>query len=417
MFGFYAPMTRYSSWASVAFCAVVLLLTTGCAAEPEETAVAEEWPRSEPLVDDDVIAWADQLEADSSAGDVNLFEKIDLRAVLELASVSPAEARPLREEFIAGELAKAEAEQGLLYSLLKKIESEGSSYHFLHLQHVEGQTRALFRVFDAEGRLNYYSFALARRGREVKVVDIYTASAGECVSETVRRTFLPLVADANRDWLESVLGSSSAYVTHLKELVLYCMQVQNQEYAGALQTYENLPETLKHDKIVLQGRIAATQTLEDPTYNDALAAYTEHHANDPSLAWVLLDASLLREDYAAVLRAIDDLDRIVGGDPFLHTIRAHAHAALGDLATARVFLRRAIDEDPDMLEAYWTLLQHALKQQDHAETLHVLRALSTEFGAEFDDLRTFPEYANFVETPQYHAWLEFTTRGHRSESP
>lgn len=400
-------MIRHFSRAGLMCCSLVLILSPGCVAEPEPSPGDVTQQVGQSLRDDEIIAWAEQLEAEVQAGNLDLSEILDLRAMLEFATASSDAVEPMRSDFITAALNQWQTKQGLVATLVKRIEAEAGSYRLLRLQEVEGVRWALFRVLDSEGQINYHRFRVARQADRVTVVDVETVRWGESVSQTVRRMYLAMADDANRGWIDSFFGETSAYVTHQAELVRLCEQVENQQYTEALQTYDTLPETLQCDKTALLARITAAQALDDPASTEMLTHFRQRYPRDRSWPLLLLDFSLLDEDHAGALRAIEQLDQFVGGDPYLHMMRAHVYSALDDFATARIALRRAIDEEPDLLAAYGMLLNLALEHQDHDETLQMLRVLSTRFDAQFDELTLFPEYDTFTESPQYQQWRAF----------
>lgn len=48
----------------------------------------------------------------------------------------------------------------------------------------------------------------------------------------------------------------------------------------------------------------------------------------------------------------------------------------------------------------------ALKRQEHSQVVKLLTILQNDYGIEFGDLTTLPEYAEFVKSPEYKEWLE-----------
>ena len=51
-------------------------------------------------------------------------------------------------------------------------------------------------------------------------------------------------------------------------------------------------------------------------------------------------------------------------------------------------------------------LSVSIASDDHAETLRQLTALRDDFGYQFTDLTTVPEYKAFSDSPEFKTWTE-----------
>ena len=76
---------------------------------------------------------------------------------------------------------------------------------------------------------------------------------------------------------------------------------------------------------------------------------------------------------------------------------------------ARQAARRR-ERELTLIDAYWSLVAISLKEREFAETLELLNVLKEKFDVVFEDLGTMPEYAEFVESPQYQQWLKAQSR-------
>jgi hypothetical protein len=120
-----------------------------------------------------------------------------------------------------------------------------------------------------------------------------------------------------------------------------------------------------------------------------------------------IDALATRRDFPGALRAVDQLEKSVGGDPYLDVIRAGVHATRGDLQAARRSALRSIEREPTLLPGYLALVTSSLRARDHAETLVRLKEIDRQFDFEFEDFRQLAEYAEFAKSPQHAEWLEY----------
>lgn len=246
------------------------------AASPAAAPAAAAVPAGEPLSDEEIIAWAEELEAKMRAGDKNAFStSFDRRAMLMRATAPPPDDEDIREKFIDGML--RDWRSGKTKNLGKAIQGAiagGGSYSFVHVHPVNGRKRALFRL-TGQGGFNYHGFVLAKQAGRVRAVDIYVFSLGEFASQTMRRAYLPFAAHFSRGWIERLTKSENAYVKHGKDLLRLTSQIQSKQYAAALRTYRSLPEVLRHDKSIMLHRLIAAGNLDERTYADEILFIVE----------------------------------------------------------------------------------------------------------------------------------------------
>ncbi|MEJ7639603.1 MAG: hypothetical protein WKF75_16915, partial [Singulisphaera sp.] len=164
------------------------------------------------------------------------------------------------------------------------------------------------------------------------------------------------------------------------------------------------------DKNLLLLRLQAAPNLGDEEYTAVIEDFRKYHPDDPCLDILSIDTSILKKDYAKALASIDRLDKAVGGDPYLDSLRANVYLDGQKPDAARQAARRALEREPTLIDAYWSLVAISLKEREFAETLELLNAIGEKFDIVFEDLGTMPEYAEFVETPQYQQWLKAQAR-------
>jgi len=57
-----------------------------------------------------------------------------------------------------------------------------------------------------------------------------------------------------------------------------------------------------------------------------------------------------------------------------------------------------MDDEPGLMDPYWSLVTLTLKEKDYDETLKTLRLIRDKFGVSFADLATLLLYKEFIET-------------------
>ncbi len=82
-------------------------------------------------------------------------------------------------------------------------------------------------------------------------------------------------------------------------------------------------------------RLQAARGLKGEPYDEAIRAYRKAYPDERNLDLVMIDAYSAHKLFDRVLASIDGLDRTLGGDPYLDTMRSQAYFQKGDLAAAK----------------------------------------------------------------------------------
>ncbi len=357
--------------------------------------------------DEECEQFAASLEQIVLSGDLAAFNSaMDWDAILESATGGIEGVETARRGFIVGAKTALRRPGSAGYELIKQV-TQGASYRCIRI-HVEGnEKRALFRLLGPEGGLNYHDLILARQpDGNVRAVDMYVFAIAERASQTLRRAFLALAAEASKGILGKLTGTESDYVRHAADLRRMADAFQGGRRQQVLDIYSRLPSSLKRDKSVLILRVGAAAELGEQEYTAAMDTLRRYHPRDPCLDLMLIDRYFLQKRYDEALRCVERLDAAVGGDPYLNALRANVSAAQEEYDAAREFAHKAIDADPTLLEAYWALVSVSLATKDFDETSRLLRLIDEKFAVEFADLNEVPEYADYVKSPQYQEWLK-----------
>lgn len=109
-------------------------------------------------------------------------------------------------------------------------------------------------------------------------------------------------------------------------------------------------------------------------------------------------------EYDAAVAAAERIAAAVGGDAFMETLAADILSQKGDYRAARARAARAAAAEPTLVNPWFVLLTISVAERDHAETAWALTVLETRFQQTIADLTTVPQYATFVQTPEYTQW-------------
>lgn len=327
---------------------------------------------------------------------------------------------PFRSGVLTGLRSSLLNEQRGFAGQLVQTSKRGGSIHFLRTRQNHGRQVVLFRFLfaDSASGVNYYEFVPRRSpdGR-VRATDIYVYLSGEFLSETLRRTLLPILADRSRSIFDRLIAGERDYVQDFPRIGEASQLVAQGKPAEALAIYKTMRPATRNQKIVLLGRLAAAQAVDEKEYAAVIEDFRRLFPDDPCLDIISIDGYLLRKDYSGAMKALDRLDRSLGGDPYLDLLRANISEERGDRGEARRFARLAVEREPSLLAAHWTLVTMSLHAKDYQETLERLKEIDRRFTMKFKDMTKLPIYAGFVKSPQHAEWLTYLEQKKAARKP
>lgn len=400
------------------FCSCLITVTTvalvGCGggetgAPATENAVdpvaVDEAPATPPATEAQAKTFADELLATigDAPGAKPIDQLLDMDSVLD-KSLAGVDLSEKDRQGLASGVSTSLLQRGIVEQL-RMILQQGGSYSFVRSFEDDGRRHLLMRLLqpNSEG-VNYHDFYLTENeSGEVVASDMYIFMSGETISQTLRRTAVQLAAQQNRSLLSRITGDEVLFVKHLEEIGQLSQAVQGGNADKALGIYRSLPQEVQDTKLVLLLRLQSAGLLvDDPAgeYESAIKHFRKLFPDDAAVDFLSIDYYLLTEKFDKCLEAIDRVQSELQ-DPYMHTLKAAAYVAKGDLEAATKAANQAIEEEPTLEAAYATALTVSLEKADHEETLKHLRTLTTEFGYEWGDLTTVEGYEQFVQSPQY----------------
>jgi hypothetical protein len=341
------------------------------------------------------------LVASIGAGSIGYFDsKVDSAAFIERATSGLD---------ISG-LERAVARIGIfskisLGDVVRGDVEKGGSYRFLHLHTVAGETRALVRIVTPSGELNYHDIVLGYRPGtgEVAVRDVFVYKIGEPLS----RTFSMLFADA----IESDEHAASSRASGLVEaLDTIARMAKEGQFDEARRYYMAQPPEQRKAKIGLSLYLTMCGVESAEAYHGAIDEYLRYYPRDTGAAMLRVDRAMIDEKYDSALAAIDRLDTIVGGDPYLDHLRGYAIAARGDTTAGVALMRKSIAADPTLAAVYWSYIDILVAQHNYPEAVRLIGDVAGKAMLTRDEIdtelrsRSLPAYARFFDSREYVAW-------------
>ncbi|HVG23407.1 MAG TPA: hypothetical protein VND45_04575 [Thermoanaerobaculia bacterium] len=328
---------------------------------------------------------------------------IDWPALVERATTTEETFdQRFRRNFIAG----AVRSDGSVAASIVKTLKDGGRIAPLRIRTVNGERRALVRLLLPDGSLNYHEMPLVRDSSGfIRARDIYVYATGEYLSDTLRRLYIIAVA-TNPNFLQRLSGKKNAFL----EVAPRAKEMMEKVHAGdgeaALKIYNDMPPNIRRDKALMLAYVMATsKTGDDKLYAHALDELRAAYPNDRGMEMLFIDSHLLAGRHDEAMRSVDRVEEAVGGDPYLDTLRAGIRLQQGNLIEAERYAARACERDPKLEDGWWSRVNVTLKRKDFAETARLLRHLRDDLDVEVADLRDYPDYAEFVRSPEYR---EFT---------
>lgn len=286
-----------------------------------------------------------------------------------------------------------------------KVVKEGGSYSVLRVRVVDGRPRVIMRLIHSDGGVSYHEFSLVRYpDGQIATEDVYIYASGEPLSQTFRRFVLGFAAERNQSAIAKLSGEEQVLTKHIGDVVEMGTMVRNGQNKEALAAFRKLPAALQKNKMIqIIALHAAAGTGDDNEYLTEMERFRRDHPNDAAGDLNAIDYYLLKKDYDEMLKAIDRLDRSLGGDPYLEAMKANGLAEAGRFKEARASADKAIQDAPKLLQVYWVRTTVATMAKDHPDTLKCLKALveNVEPGLGPDNLLADERFVEFVKTPQF----------------
>jgi tetratricopeptide (TPR) repeat protein len=263
-----------------------------------------------------------------------------------------------------------------------------------------GSPTPVIRLLTGEERYEYLELVLDHHDGVVRVADFFFYTRGEHSSSAMGSVTQQLIADTKLlRSAEDVRAIQSHLVTG--------------RYPEAYAIAQRLPPAVREIKQVQLLEVHVVGGLEDDAaYAEAIEHYAKRYPNDPALDVLQIDIAWVRERYDDVIAGVDRLDRRVGGDPYLDSLRASAHAYAGRHDEAVKLAKRATTALPELVDVWRTQLVAQVAAGHHRGALETLSTLQQQFGLLLDEpaLRADPRYAALADTPAYATWKARATR-------
>jgi len=143
-------------------------------------------------------------------------------------------------------------------------------------------------------------------------------------------------------------------------------------------------------------------------YHKAVQDFQQAFPNAENLALLLIDFYYFNEDFKQARAAVDQLDKQVGGDPFLNLFRGNLALAQGKKQAAKGFYTQLIKDIPKNADPYTSLIDLALADKDFKEVTRLLIGAENNTDIRFPtDFKGADAFKDYVASPENEKWKTY----------
>lgn len=288
---------------------------------------------------------------------------------------SSAVNKQIRKNNLGGEIINSIRQDGS-YELVKQYEKA-------RVQHL------IFRLFSAEGGLNYHDFELIKQKDKIYIADVFAYTTGENLSKSMADIGLSF-----EDMPETFLPKEERPVKNMQEIKILMLKG---DYEQAKRRFEKLPAPLKKQKLFQILKLQIYSQLEEDAYAEVLNEFEKLYTDEPNMYLSLLDAYYTRKEYDKVLVAINKIDTLINTDPFLDYFRGLTYNLKDSSAGARKCFERLYTYKPDFQPGTLELIVNYLADNNFEKARPLITAYRNNPHFDQDMLQANLDMYSFSE--------------------
>ena len=347
---------------------------------------------------------AKKLQAAVEANDTEMvFRLIDLDNLIRHGMPNHLNGTQQEKQIVAG--IRSNFDKGYIRNL------NAGDYQFLSVSETPDGAQAMMRLIAANGGLNYHRLVLGRNTQNKPcVVDLFVYLSGEPLSHTFGRLITQSMPSTNSPNAKARQAA--------KQFQDMSMAVRSGNPAQALAIYDSMQPKWQQQKTIMQTRImAASQVAVSNArkglpmgdgYRKAVQDFQHAFPNAENLALTLIDFHHLNKDFKQARAAVDQLDKQVGGDPFLNLLRGNLAFAQGKKQAAKDFYIQLIKDMPKNVTPYTSLIGLAMADKDFKEVTRLLISAEENTDIRFEpDFNGANDFKDYIASPENEKWKTY----------
>lgn len=279
---------------------------------------------------------------------------------------------------------------------------ENGLYSFLAVKKSGEDTILIFQLLNNDG-LNYHELYLSKSSGEYKITDIYNYSRYELLSESIGRIYYRSLFEIfpDKDKSRKLLNYKmiEKYEKKLTSLLIH------EKFSQAFKKYCKIPEKYKNDKQLLLLAIKAASYTGETETEILLNRYFNVFNSDKRIYLLPIDGLFSIGVYQKPLVYLNELDKEVGGDPFLNFYRAKIQDEAGNTDLAEAYYTKLNNSLPDLQTGYFSLLELYIQNKNYIAAIGMLDKIESSFGYYKKDLETMlQDYSSFRNSNEFAQW-------------
>lgn len=281
--------------------------------------------------------------------------------------------------------------------LCASIGNEGA-YKFMKILE-KGDTITAFFRSSSEFGLNYHELKIVPNTiGNLTLIDMYSYSDGDIFSQSIRRLYiLNLVAES-----ETFTHPLAEHLPAINEIAVLA---DAGDFELAFEKSAKLPPVVQEEKIVQLIQLQLANSLSLDKLDSLKQLFIEKYPNDKLIYLKSMEMAFERQDFDAIMENIDELNKQIGGDPYLKLIKAGVYRNNIQDDLALKLAEEVVVEEPDNDEAYWLVLDILIIKKQYKKAIEYFAKMKEEFGENAAEYIVYDGYTEFYESTPYQQWI------------
>ncbi len=346
-------------------------------------------------------AFASSFNGEAGDDFLALFDTVEfVKLVVKTVSNNPKEQRALAQQM------DAPAKQ-IPKRLYDEFRNQQGVLKYMRVHEVDGVRGPLVRVDFDSGGVNYLLLKVGEAGDGFKVRDVFTATNGQWMSDTVGAVG-QLFSRPSESILERLFNNRTYNTKEVLSTLRSIVNLkQKGDIAAAYKKFDALPEQVRNEKVMIDIAIQLAILLGDEFYREELNRLATHHGDNPEAAMMLIDYYFFEERYEEAHESISLMKRTFGEDSALLMLQAGFEFARQDYLKTIEYASRGVELEPEFEGSYGILLEAYVAAKQFPEAISVMETLERDFDYFFTlDIFESPEYKDFAESSAFQAWAD-----------
>lgn len=142
-------------------------------------------------------------------------------------------------------------------------------------------------------------------------------------------------------------------------------------------------------------------------YQRILGVLAHKYSDDPGVAFLLIDYYFIQRQMDKAMQCVLTIERRVGSDGATNLMKANINMTSGAYAQGVALARQAIQLEPDLKDAYFTLAMNYVGLQQYPQAIAVYRSIARRFKVKFDrqHFEHQPRLAGLVQSADFQKWM------------